>query len=1171
MKKIRTIYLNTANCRLAKRLSMFMFCLMVLSGALAQTQLELAGASYSGVPLGLSTSSKTATLLENTSGSTFSSFNPSITITASISNQQYNNISATRISTGKAINFGGRVNSYANTATQMPVYNSLNTVDNPVNNHFTSNPNGATSTGIDVADNYGFYFYNSVDELFTTNAATNGRYYFGDITLTFSSPVSNPVIHINGLGSNVLFGITDRQGFSSELELQTSGVTLTKLSGSSELNVIANKILNNATTLSYNCGAGAACGSIKAAGTNITSLTFKVYVRGDGNGSAWSHTAINAGDEFMMSASLNAPVNIAGNVFNDVNGLTDGIVNGTGTNLSGVLYVNLVDGNNKVVASVAVANDGSYSFSNIGDGNYTLVLSTTQGTQGNAAPAASLPTGWVNSGENIGTAAGHDGTPNGVLPISISGSNITQANFGIVLCSNIVASTITANGATTACLGAGLSLTSTAAISYQWYNDTIPIAGATSQSFVPTVSGTYSMHIITGGGVCNISSNAISVIINYAPAITITPSDTANICIASNDKICPATWGSSNYQWYKNGVAMAAPQGTSSCLYPTTEGYYSLAVQTGAGCWSLPSDSVYVKIDTACKGSVTSGGGGGVESKSLGDVIAVRLYGNAINSRTTTIDYTKATTLINSGTVVNGSSPIELKDLIPTTIGNINQAYISTPTDLTQFTNAVDVFAVDYTKNNVCKAVAFSTKTLGEVYGHTKAVCDRLKDAQLLEMKKINVAGYDMIGSKLLQRNGEIEYSINFSISKSKTRNSAGLQSNWLMDNYVSEDTMFNFQIWSVSYTMSSEIATAIINKVLANNSVVQLSGNSSLPEVFVEKVSRNKNTLSISIHNNSSNVSAYLQVTEKLNEQAIAVTKQVPITLSPNAISTVNLNVQDAYEHNVYLFVNNVKKDLVYMTDGAWNIDYNSGSTSIKKFTVTNNVGANANANEYPMFRKMNIVAATKDYVTAYKLVKGGGLERNFSGYSAIRFNAWATGVSKVKITLVKQGITNWNEQYSYTLNINNNETEYLVPLKQFISKTNNGVINANDITAISFTWDNSNAVTRTIDATINKLVFTNEQQVFAVNDVDLVIYPNPNNGVFSVNYYAASEQQLVLKVVEIGSGKTIHTQYVAAKKGTNSTKVSVNSVQADGLYMVMLEGDGIKYNNKKIVLNKK
>jgi hypothetical protein len=68
------------------------FVVLFVANSFTQTQLELAGASYASAPNGLSVANQSAILLQNTSGSAFSSFNPNITITASISNQQYFNI-----------------------------------------------------------------------------------------------------------------------------------------------------------------------------------------------------------------------------------------------------------------------------------------------------------------------------------------------------------------------------------------------------------------------------------------------------------------------------------------------------------------------------------------------------------------------------------------------------------------------------------------------------------------------------------------------------------------------------------------------------------------------------------------------------------------------------------------------------------------------------------------------------------------------------------------------------------------------------------------------------------------------------------------------------------------------------------------------------------------------
>jgi len=130
------------------------------------------------------------------------------------------------------------------------------------------------------------------------------------------------------------------------------------------------------------------------------------------------------------STNFNQPVflNISGNVFDDANGLTDNTVNGTGTNAGGALYVQLLDGTNTVEETLPVASNGTYSFTGLTPGTYSVVLNTSS----TANAVAALPGGYINTGENIGAGAGSDGTPNGIITsIVINTANITNVNFGI--------------------------------------------------------------------------------------------------------------------------------------------------------------------------------------------------------------------------------------------------------------------------------------------------------------------------------------------------------------------------------------------------------------------------------------------------------------------------------------------------------------------------------------------------------------------------------------------------------------------------------------------------------------------------------------------------------------------------------------------------------------------
>jgi len=126
---------------------------------------------------------------------------------------------------------------------------------------------------------------------------------------------------------------------------------------------------------------------------------------------------------------------LSGNVFHDMNELSDATVNGSGIAQPGgtQLYANLVGPDGTVIASTPIAPNGAYTFTNVMPNTlYTMVLATVAGVAGNPAPAPGLPAGWLNTGENIGASIGNDGLADGVQTVGVATSSITDINFGIV-------------------------------------------------------------------------------------------------------------------------------------------------------------------------------------------------------------------------------------------------------------------------------------------------------------------------------------------------------------------------------------------------------------------------------------------------------------------------------------------------------------------------------------------------------------------------------------------------------------------------------------------------------------------------------------------------------------------------------------------------------------------
>ncbi|MBD2753909.1 hypothetical protein [Spirosoma validum] len=144
---------------------------------------------------------------------------------------------------------------------------------------------------------------------------------------------------------------------------------------------------------------------------------------------------------YISQPYTGAGISIAGNLFDDGNGLTDNTVNQTGQGpnpLNGTavpsatgsptpLFVSLtIEGN--VLATVPVSSAGSYSFSSVqGNLAYTLVLTTNPA----GSFQSSLPSSWVYTGEFLGAGAGNDFTPDGQLSVSVGSASRTNANFGI--------------------------------------------------------------------------------------------------------------------------------------------------------------------------------------------------------------------------------------------------------------------------------------------------------------------------------------------------------------------------------------------------------------------------------------------------------------------------------------------------------------------------------------------------------------------------------------------------------------------------------------------------------------------------------------------------------------------------------------------------------------------
>ena len=133
----------------------------------------------------------------------------------------------------------------------------------------------------------------------------------------------------------------------------------------------------------------------------------------------------------IYTAKVNC-ISISGNIFHDINGMTDNLVNAVGTPfVAGFVYAVLTNTSNQVVAVKPISAGGAYNFGQVTPGMYNIYVSSTNPAINSSFTAPSYPTGYVSTGENLGAGPGNDLLTDGKLVVTVGTSPIINANFGI--------------------------------------------------------------------------------------------------------------------------------------------------------------------------------------------------------------------------------------------------------------------------------------------------------------------------------------------------------------------------------------------------------------------------------------------------------------------------------------------------------------------------------------------------------------------------------------------------------------------------------------------------------------------------------------------------------------------------------------------------------------------
>lgn len=579
--------------------------------------------------------------------------------------------------------------------------------------------------------------------------------------------------------------------------------------------------------------------------------------------------------------------------------------------------------------------------------------------------------------------------------------------------------------------------------------------------------------------------------------------------------------------------------------------------------YSAMTTTNFADVDSATE-DVSSANNGGLESNgNLAGLIAKRNFtrsktGIAANKKSSQKKYKKSK---RSG--LKGAAG-SLENYLPDSgMYGDETAQISSPQDLISVTNATQIFSVDIYKEERRVSAVLATETEGAVYDHSKAICDRLNNSSLEDVRTVTVRGHNIISSKLIRSTGEKEYTLSFSIKKGATHNQ--LFSFWNIEQYPAGD-YYNFQIWGSSFSQVFAIANHVIDTFSEEKSLTSEMVEDKIPTVFVKSGFYQKGKIHLKIVNKSKSTEAMFNASVASTEISDRSTISEMLSLTGNWNETLTVDTGNLFDLGFSLGTSSsVQKDILYLADGPWGADYNEDFATVKTFEVTNN---QIDFDEYmhQVERDISVSGEVKGTINMFRHLLPGDQVLDVSSYNAIQFHM--TNAQPVELVLMTDQIADWNDRLRVIIQPNESETLHTISFEDFKDANGNTItlsslrtlvfsISSDYSTSVPFSIDVKNVILK--DGSIAAIESTSLEQVGIKN------YPNPFNS--STTLLLKNNTRTVLIKVYDMMGRLIDEKEMKTINGKKAIYEAPQNLK--GIFKYMLKDDEGEIHQGTFVIN--
>ena len=367
----------------------------------------------------------------------------------------------------------------------------------------------------------------------------------------------------------------------------------------------------------------------------------------------------------------------------------------------------------------------------------------------------------------------------------------------------------------------------------------------------------------------------------------------------------------------------------------------------------------------------------------------------------------------------------EIFDLIPQEGPEGSTGFAKTPVDLFGVTNATSVYAVDYLLEGQRLAGLFAVSSpAGEIYDHTKNICDRLQGGTLVSVDHVSVRGYPFVLSTLVQASGDVDYAVSFISYRNGANN--WIDSRFIRDDYdavgASVGEVLNFQVWSYAPGHTLNIVEEILDRMEHAGRIDFVSREADVPAIpstYVASGTYDGGQLQLLLrHTPGVNAyrltgeTSYVESGEKerfdhmvLVSEAQASEAFIPVSIPTDPLFDALLHVTNDLNQDV---------DQVYLADGAWGhvVDPSSSDpretstnndddqqTVVEQFEVLRQSPYEQNTDRHVVERGLHFRGTVSDSVTIFRYFKPGGGAIDLGDFDYLSFVA--TGKGEVAMML--------------------------------------------------------------------------------------------------------------------------------------------------------------------------